>query len=460
MTTSRLALAWDAWRVGRSGPAAVAARQRSRLAALVAHARSRSPYYAEHYRNLPADRVELAQLPPVAKPELMKRFDEWVTDPAVTESGIRAFISEPARAGEMYLGRYLAWRTSGTTGIPAIFVQDASALAVHDVLEMVRLAPLWLSFGDWRAIRRRGAPAVGFVNIHGHNNERIMTVRRIRRRRWLKQQIVLLSLFAPVPELVGQLNTLRPSVVGGHPTLLSLLAEEQAAGRLAIRPILIFTGAEPLPPAMRLQLEESFGAAVRETYGCSEALPLAWGCAHAWLHVNADWMILEPVDRDYRPTPAGEISHTALLTNLANRVQPVVRYDLGDRILVSPEPCPCGSRMPAIRVEGRTDEILAFSTPAGGILRLSPRPVAATINRAPGVHRFQVIQTGPKRLSMRVQAVTPGDEPAVWPRLRELLDAYLDSQGLPDVVVERDPEPPGIDPRTGKFRQVWSEVWS
>jgi phenylacetate-coenzyme A ligase PaaK-like adenylate-forming protein len=249
-------------------------------------------------------------------------------------------------------------------------------------------------------------------------------------------------------------------VVGGHPTLLSLLAEEQAAGRLAIRPILIFTGAEPLPPAMRLQLEESFGAAVRETYGCSEALPLAWGCAHAWLHVNADWMILEPVDRDYRPTPAGEISHTALLTNLANRVQPVVRYDLGDRILVSPEPCPCGSRMPAIRVEGRTDEILAFSTPAGGILRLSPRPVAATINRAPGVHRFQVIQTGPKRLSMRVQAVTPGDEPAVWPRLRELLDAYLDSQGLPDVVVERDPEPPGIDPRTGKFRQVWSEVWS
>ena len=43
-------------------------------------------------------------------------------------------------------------------------------------------------------------------------------------------------------------------------------------------------------------------------------------------------MILEPVDRDYRPTPPGELSHTVLLTNLANAVQPIIRYDLGDSV--------------------------------------------------------------------------------------------------------------------------------
>jgi len=169
-------------------------------------------------------------------------------------------------------------------------------------------------------------------------------------------------------------------------------------------------------------------------------------------------MILEPVDRSYQPTPPGEISHTVLLTNLANRVQPILRYDLGDRVLVSPERCPCGSRLPAIRVEGRTDEILAFSTPGGGTLRLSPRPVVSTINKAPGVHRFQVIQTGPARLVVRLQAVTPGDEGAVWPGVRERLQAYLRHQGLPDVVVERALEPPALDPLSGKFRQVWSEL--
>jgi phenylacetate-coenzyme A ligase PaaK-like adenylate-forming protein len=458
MNMNRLALAWDAWRAGRGGPGAIAARQRARVADLVAFARKRSPYYADHYRDLPPDGVELRQLPPVTKPDLMKRFDEWVTDPAVTESGVRAFMAEPSRAGEWYLDRYLVWKTSGTTGVPAILVQDRGALAVHDVMEIVRLVPLWFSLRDLRAIRQRGAPAVGFVNLQGHGSERVMSQRRSRRRRWLKQKIVLLSLFAPVPELVSELNTLQPTVLAGHSTVLSLLAEEQEAGRLKVRPVLVFTGAEPLPPELRGRFEQTFGGVVRETYGCSEALSLAWGCSQGWCHLNADWMILEPVDRSYQPTPPGEISHTVLLTNLANRVQPILRYDLGDRVLVSPERCPCGSRLPAIRVEGRTDEILAFSTPGGGTLRLSPRPVVSTINKAPGVHRFQVIQTGPARLVVRLQAVTPGDEGAVWPGVRERLQAYLRHQGLPDVVVERALEPPALDPLSGKFRQVWSEL--
>jgi phenylacetate-coenzyme A ligase PaaK-like adenylate-forming protein len=318
--------------------------------------------------------------------------------------------------------------------------------------------PLWFSLRDLRAIRQRGAPAVGFVNLQGHGSERVMAQRQSRRRRWLKQKIVLLSLFAPVPELVSELNTLQPTVLAGHSTVLSLLAEEQEAGRLKVRPVLVFTGAEPLPPELRGRFEQTFGGVVRETYGCSEALSLAWGCSQGWCHLNADWMILEPVDRSYQPTPPGEISHTVLLTNLANRVQPILRYDLGDRVLVSPERCPCGSRLPAIRVEGRTDEILAFSTPGGGTLRLSPRPVVSTINKAPGVHRFQVIQTGPARLVVRLQAVTPGDEGAVWPGIRERLQAYLRHQGLPDVVVERALEPPALDPLSGKFRQVWSEL--
>lgn len=32
-----------------------------------------------------------------------------------------------------------------------------------------------------------------------------------------------------------------------------------------------------------------------------------------------------------------------LLTNLANHAQPILRYNLGDRIAVNPEPCACGS---------------------------------------------------------------------------------------------------------------------
>lgn len=57
--------------------------------------------------------------------------------------------------------------------------------------------------------------------------------------------------------------------------------------------------------------------------------------------MNADWVLLEPVDERHRPTPPGVPSHTVLLTNLANRVQPLIRYDLGDSVTLLDRPCQC-----------------------------------------------------------------------------------------------------------------------
>jgi phenylacetate-coenzyme A ligase PaaK-like adenylate-forming protein len=52
------------------------------------------------------------------------------------------------------------------------------------------------------------------------------------------------------------------------------------------------------------------------------------------MHVNADWVIWEPVDAQGHPTPLGGLSHSTLLTNLANHVQALIRYDVGDQITV------------------------------------------------------------------------------------------------------------------------------
>src|SRR5215207_4889130 len=91
------------------------------------------------------------------------------------------------------------------------------------------------------------------------------------------------------------------------------------------------------------------------------------------MHVHADWVILEPVDEQFRPVLAGEPSATVLLTNLANHIQPVIRYDLGDSVLTSPERCPCGSRLTAVEVIGRTNEVLSFATAGGDTVDLLPR---------------------------------------------------------------------------------------
>jgi phenylacetate-coenzyme A ligase PaaK-like adenylate-forming protein len=157
----------------------------------------------------------------------------------------------------------------------------------------------------------------------------------------------------PLPALVDALNDYQPAFLASYPTTLAMLANEQRAGRLRIAPACIWSGGECLAPSAASTIEQAFASGLINEYGASECMSLAYSCPAGWLHVNADWVVLEPVDRHYQATPAGESSHSVLVTNLANRVQPIIRYDLGDSILVKPDPCGCGSPLPALRAEGR-----------------------------------------------------------------------------------------------------------
>ena len=454
MTGQALYLAWDARRATRGGSAATARRQQARLTALVHLARSRSRFCAERYRGLPPGVVDLRQLPPMTKGEVMARFDEWVTDPAVTRQGVEAFAADRSRVGELYLGRYLVWHSSGTSGIPALFVHDQRAMAVSTALDLARALPLWLTARDlWAILRRRGRTAALIVAA-GHYASPVKLGYRRRTRPWRRGAVCVLSVLSPLSELVRQLNDFQPAIVAGYPTALMALATEQEAGRLRIRPVLAFSTSEPLSPAMRDRIEAALGCPMRETYAASEALGIAFGCAHGWLHVNTDWMILEPVDEEYRPIPPGHRSSTVLLTNLANEVQPIIRYDLGDGVLVSPTPCPCGNPLPAIHVDGRSDDIVTFTTPDGRAISLVPLALATPVYEAHGVHRYQVIQTAPDRLSVRLDIAALHEADRVWADVHRRLRAYLAEQGLQSVSVERAAEAPAIDPGAGKLRHV------
>jgi len=266
------------------------------------------------------------------------------------------------------------------------------------------------------------------------------------------------SVLDPLADLVAQLNRYRPAFVASYPTMLALLAEERSANRLKIAPALLWSGGECMTVAMRSAIERAFGCPVVNEYGASEALAIAYGCEEGWLHVNADWVVLEPVDAEYRPTPPGETSHTALLTNLANHVQPIVRYDLGDSVTAKPEPCACGNPLPAIQVEGRRDDIVSLAAPDGRIVRILPLALSTVVEEAAGLHRFQIAQTAADRLALRLDPHEVHDRSAAWAAASRGLKEYLERQGLPNVVVtlERD-LPARRDPRSGKLRQVYVE---
>lgn len=400
---------------------------------------------------LPQD-VSLGELPILSKRTLMRRFDDSVADRRLTLPLLRAWLADDTHIGEPLLGAYWAWESSGSGGLPTVFVQDADAMAVYDALEGLRrpvLSPLrhWLDpfgFADRTAF-------VGATSGHFASTVNVERLRRLHPA--IATRLRGFSFLLPVAELRAALQAWRPTVLATYPTAAELLAEEQAAGRLDLRLHEVWTGGEALGPAVRRFVERAFGCPVVHSYGASEFLPLATECRHGAMHLNSDWAILEPVDARGRPVPPGEPCHTTLLTNLANRLQPLLRYDLGDRVTLSPTACACGSALPVIDVAGRCDDALLLRDARGRRVRLLPLALTTVIEEDAGVYAFQVEQVDERHLRLRIAAGgAPGR--AATRRACEALSNYLASQGLGRVRVSGQPGRPARCGSSGKRPRV------
>ena len=441
---------WQVWWTRAAGAAAIGAAQRTRLAMLVAHARAHSPLYHDVYRALPAS-TPIDALPVMTKHALMADFDRWVTDPAIRYDKLTTFLADRSHIGERYLGRYLVWKSSGSTGEPGVFVQDDRALSTYDALVAVQLSSLARA-GDCVAGMFGGGRAALVAATGDHFASIASWERACRAAPGVAARGF--SIMDPLPELVAALNDFAPAYLASYPTMLALLAEERKAGRLRIAPAIVWSGGEFLAPGAQAELARAFGCTVLNEYGTSECMSIAVSCAEGWLHVNADWVLLEPVDAGYRPTPPGEASHTVLLTNLANQVQPIIRYDLGDAVVARPSPCPCGSPMPAIRVEGRREDVLTMHAAGGRAVRLLPLALTTIVEEATSRHRFQIVQTADVTLALRFD---PGDERQrrdAFHLAEVALRRHLAHHGIVHARMSLATEAPIPDRRSGKLRQV------
>ena len=113
-----------------------------------------------------------------------------------------------------------------------------------------------------------------------------------------------------------------------------------------------------------------------------------------------------------------EHSRTQCWSDLANRVQPILRYDLGDSILQRPDPCPCGNPFPAIRVQGRVADVLTFPTESGEQVSIAPLVFGSLIDSLPGIELFQMVQITPACLRLRLQFAAGADPDHVWQQVQ------------------------------------------
>jgi len=450
------AVAADVASASHASANALAARRVRRLAHLLASAARRSPLYRRLLKGRDLASLRLPDLPIMRKADLMRHFDDWVTDPEVRLEALRRFIADRSRIAEPFLGRYVVWESSGSSGEPAIFIQDVSAMAVYDALESLR-RPLF------RPLQRLLDPLclgerIVFVGATGGHFASTVSIERLRRLYpSLSRGLHCVSFLQPTHQLVAELQALAPTIIATYPSAAVLLAEERVAGRLKVAPHEVWTGGETLSPAMRRFVQQAFRCPASNSYGASEFLSLASECGCGCLHLNSDWAILEPVDERGRAVPAGEASATTLLTNLANHLQPLIRYDLGDRVTPRSRACACGSHLPVIDVQGRSDDTLRLGLPGAQPVCVLPLALSTVLEDDAGLYDFQLVQQGPSELllntGMRGEAAS-----STLRRARATLADFLERQGAAGVHISCRSGQPRQRGRSGKVQRVVAAV--
>jgi phenylacetate-CoA ligase len=449
LDTARFLL-WGVWhyRAVRMSPAALRAVQQRRLRRLLRHAAARSPFYRAKFAGIDLGRCRLADLPVTTKEEMMADFDRVVTDPRVRRAELERYTAGPGEPAAPFLGRYPVCHTSGSQGQPLLVVHDPLVLDLLFSFQMMRGN---VAFGPLELVSRPRAPARLAVLSSARGLAPSVMAWRHAPAAFFRC-VRVLTARADDPALVEKLNAFRPTALTSFPSALEPLARE--AGRLRALGELrqVTTHSEQLTDATRRRLREAFGVPVVDNYALGECLFLSNGCrAGPGTHVNADWAILEVVDRHNRPVPPGTAGDKALVTNLANAVQPFIRYEVPDRVVMATGGCGCGSRLPRVeRIDGRSADVFRVRA-AGGERLLSVYVFQSAFNDLLDVREWQATQLGPNVVLVRVEMV-PG-RPFDAERIRRLLREQTDAAGLDGSlelrleVVERLE----ADPATGKF---------
>jgi len=450
------AVALDVLASGRASPDAIAARQKTRLAHLLDATLRGSRLYRERLQGKTPATLALSAVPVLDRAELMARFDDWVTDPQLKLVELRAFTVDARRIGEPYLGKYLIWESSGTQHQPGVFVQDARAMAVYDALEALRRSaprPLQRWFDPLLLAER-----IAFVGATTGHFASMVSMQRLRQLNpFMAQSLRCFSILQSTSALLDELNAFAPTVIATYPSVAALLSDVAAQGALHFAPKEIWTGGETLSVAVRRHVEQGLGCMVRNSYGASEFMSIGWECQHGQMHANTDWLILEPIDAQGQPVPPGQVSHSTLLTNLANFVQPLIRYDMGDQITVHRERCECGSSLPVIEVQGRRDDPLLMAGQDGRLVTLLPLALTTLLEDDAGVFDFQLRQQDDHTLVLRLDP-HGADAPAAAARCRNALEKFAMTQGLARLRVRTELGRPVTRGRSGKPQRVVAQM--
>ena len=364
-------------------PEAREIRNLARFRELVSFVQKTSPWYRrviEQHRIDPT-RCRPEDFPVLTSSMLRENFDDIVTDRAITSKGLESFIKKSPSSKDLYLGQYNVVLSSGSSGIPGIYVHTTD-----EVINGMSYGALHRQIKPWTRTsfigpldtHDMGAAVMGLMD--SWPQRLLFNTRNF-------------SISSPWPHIVSGLNEHQPKIISAYKHYLMALADEAQAGRLNIRPILLESGGEPLFPQEREILRSTFQCEIANSYGSSE-VNLMGVALNDWegIYLFEDDLMFE----------FG--SESTCVTNLFNKTMPLIRYRFDDIMIPVDVPNP---RLPFRVVSeriGRSQELITFQTGDGNERKLRTVFFDDGVDLS-GVKRVQFEKRGPDTLAVHVTLV-------------------------------------------------------
>ena len=323
--------------------------QQKKLRKILKYAYHHSQYYHKTFteagiteKNI--NSIPLSKFPTINKTTLIQNFDNIVTQKELSQQKLIDFDNDNNNDKRTFKNKYHVVHSSGSTGKPAYFVYDNQAwesmligviraalwnMSMPQILKYLLQKPriLYIAATDGRY---GGAMAVG-DGIEG-----------------VKGNQLFIDINMPLKKWIEKTKHFQPDMIVGYPSAIKILGELVESGELDVNVFRVISCGEPLSDNLRQYFKKVFHSDVINFYGASESLVLG---------VESDFnegMYLFD-DMNYIEVENGNV----YITSLYNYVQPLIRYQITDRLKIKKN----NEKYPFTRAEnivGREEDILWF----------------------------------------------------------------------------------------------------
>jgi phenylacetate-CoA ligase len=404
------------------------------LSQLLAHCQRWVPYYAEIMKTV-GDAFE-------HDPEayLLKL-------PILTKEKMRAHLAQLTSL-DLDRRKWYYNTSGGTTGEPVRLIQDRDHGDRGNALQQF--------YSTWAGAE------IGDPKVYVWGSERDILGISLREsvKKWgtnLLMRQTFLNAFGMTPQkmraFINMLNTQRPKLIIAYVDSMFELARFVQREKIAVSPqSSIITSAGTLTPFARETIEGVFQCQVFDRYGSREVNDIAGECAaHRGLHVFPWGCYVEIVDSEGNRLPAG-MEGNIVVTCLSNYAMPLVRYQIGDRGILSAESsCVCGRRGQMLeRVLGRNDDVFKMEDGT----QVNGGYVSVLLYFRPWVLKYQIVQKSYSSILFKIKKTEEDCDPEELADITRKVRALMGEKCRVDFeFVDDIPNSP-----SGKFRYTISEV--